>query len=169
MNQFIEIDPAEIEGNPFSMIGREWMLITAGGPQQFNTMTASWGGVGVMWNVNTAAAVVRPSRYTYEFLERERCFSLSFLGTAYRRALQICGTESGRDGDKVQKAGLTPRFDAPAPYFEQAHLVLVCRKLYTSDMSPDNFLDPVLTAHYPNGDYHRLYVGEIVKVLKSVN
>lgn len=169
MYKFIEIDPLEIEGNVFRMIGRDWMLISAGQPDGFNTMTASWGGLGCIWNANTAAALVRPSRYTYEFMERERYFSLSFLDNGYRRALQMCGSTSGRNTNKVADAGLTPCFDAPAPYFAQAQLVLICRKLYTSDIDPEYFLDPTIQAHYKDGDYHRLYLGEIVKVLKQVN
>lgn len=169
MNKFIEIDPAEIGGNPFAMIGREWMLVTAGQPGDLNTMTASWGGVGIMWNVPVAAAVVRPSRYTYEFMEREGYYSLSFLGSGSRRALQICGTKSGRDADKVAEAGLTPRTDAPAPYFDEAELVLICRKMYISDLDPQSFLDPAIASHYDGSDYHRMYLGEIVKVLKRAD
>lgn len=165
MNKFIEIDPAEIGGNPFAMIGKEWMLVTAGQPGDLNTMTASWGGMGVMWNVPVAAAVVRPSRYTYEFMEREKYYSLSFLDSGCRRALQICGSRSGRDCDKVGEAGLTPRTDAAAPYFDEARLVLICRKAYFSDLKPENFLDATLETHYNGEDYHRMYVGEIVKVL----
>lgn len=167
LSKFIEIDPLEIEGNVFRMIGRDWMLITAGRPEKFNTMTASWGGLGCIWNAPTAAALVRPSRYTYTFMEQEKYFSLSFLDNGFRRALQICGSVSGRDTDKVADAGLTPLFDASAPYFQQARLVLVCRKMYTGDISPDRFLDSTLASHYANGDYHRLYLGEIVKVLQQ--
>lgn len=168
MRKFIEIDPTEIDGNVFRMIGRDWMLITAGRADKFNTMTASWGGVGCIWNANTAAALVRPSRYTYEFMEEETYFTLSFLDGGFRRALQICGTVSGRDTDKVADAGLTPLFDAQAPYFQEANVVLVCRKMYTSDIQPEQFLDPTIQSHYKDGDYHRLYLGEIVKVLKAV-
>lgn len=168
MHKFIEIAPEEIAGNVFQMIGREWMLITAGKPGSFNTMTASWGGLGCMWNASTAAAVVRPSRHTYGFMEEETHFTLSFLGSGFRRALQLCGTLSGRDTDKVAEAGLTPLFDAPAPYFAEAGLVLVCRKLYTADVDPARFLDPTIATHYKDGDYHRLYLGEIIKVLQQV-
>lgn len=168
MNKFIEIDPLEMEGNVFRMIERDWMLITAGRAGDLNTMTASWGGLGCIWNVHTAAALVRPSRYTYEFMEREKYFTLSFLEDGFRRALQICGSTSGRDTDKIKDAGLTPRFDTPAPYFSEARLVLVCRKMYTSDIDPARFLDPTVQTHYKDGDYHRLYLGEIVKVLKRV-
>ena len=165
MAKFIEIDPSEIQGNVFDRIGKEWMLITAGKPEKFNTMTASWGGLGVLWNASVSFAFVRPSRYTFEFLEQEKYYSLSFLGMNQRRALQLCGSKSGRDIDKVKEAGLTPVFDAPAPYFEQAELTLICRKLYTQDLDPAHFLDPSLMGNYKDGDFHRLYVGEITKVL----
>lgn len=169
MTKFVEILPEEIGGNVFQKIGREWMLITAGDQTEFNTMTASWGGMGCMWNANVAAAVVRPSRHTYGFMEKEDYFTLSFLGGGFRRALQLCGTLSGRDTDKVAEAGLTPRFDTPAPYFDEAELVLVCRKMYTQDLDPAKFLDSTIETHYKGSDYHRLYVGEIVKVLQKAD
>lgn len=168
MNKFIEMTPEELQDNVFRRIGKDWMLISAGRADSYNTMTASWGGLGVLWNANVAFAFVRPSRYTYQFMEKENNFSLSFFDGGYRRALQICGTTSGRDGDKASAAGLTPVFDATAPYFDQAQLVLICRKLYTQDLDPARFLDPTMPSHYPDGDYHRVYVGEITKVLQQV-
>lgn len=168
MTKFIELEPGEIKGNVFDIISREWMLITAGKENRFNTMTASWGGLGVLWNTPVSFAFVRPSRYTYEFLEQEKYYTLSVLEPGNKKALQICGSKSGRDTDKVTEAGLTPVFDAQAPYFQQARLVLVCRKLYTQDLDPQQFLDPAIMGNYKNGDFHRVYVGEIVKVLQRV-
>lgn len=168
MSKFIEIDPLEITDNLFRRIGKDWMLITAGDEKACNTMTASWGGAGVLWNVNVTFSFVRPSRYTYEFLEREKYYSLTFLDPAVRKPLQICGSKSGRDCDKIAEAGLTPVFDAQAPYFAEGALSLICRKLYTQDLDPARFLDPALEANYKQGDYHRVYVGEIVKVLKRI-
>lgn len=115
---------------------------------KFNTMTASWGGVGVLWNTNVTFSFVRPSRYTYTFMEQEKYYTLSFFGADCRRALQFCGSKSGRDVDKVAETGLTPVFDAPAPYFAEAELVLVCRKLYTQDLDTERLLDPALMANY---------------------
>ena len=167
---FKEIAPEELMLNPFTKIGKEWMLITAGADAEHcNTMTASWGGLGVLWNANVSFAFVRPSRYTYEFMEREPYYSLSFLDPGGRRPLQYCGAHSGREVDKLAETGLVPRFDAPAPYFEQARLALICRKMYTADIDPDRFLDPAISASYKEGDYHRMYVGEIVKVLQAMN
>ena len=169
MAKFIDIDPSEIDSNVFRMIGREWMLITAGKEGHFNTMTASWGGLGVLWNTNVSFAFIRPQRYTYEFTERESYYSLSFFGQSYRRALQLCGTESGRDGDKVARAGLSPVFNAQAPYFDEAELVFICKKIHVQDIDPAGFLDPTIPSHYKAEDYHRLYIGEIVKVLKRIS
>ena len=168
MTRFMEIDSHELTDNVFRLIGQNWMLVTAGKREAFNTMTASWGGLGVLWNSPVSMIFVRPSRYTYEFIEREREYTLSFFGPEEKRALQICGSKSGRDIDKVKETGLTPLFDQPAPYFEQARLVLICRKLYTHDLDPAAFLDPAIMGSYKNGDYHRMYVGEIVKALQPV-
>lgn len=166
MRKFIEIDPAEIRDNPFQLIGQDWMLITAGKASACNTMTASWGGLGVLWNAPVSFCFVRPTRYTYEFLEKEKYYTLSFFGRDLHRALQLCGRMSGRDGDKIAQAGLTLRTDEAAPYFDEARLVLVCRKMYIQDIDPAGFLDPTIAGHYTD-DYHRMYVGEIVKVLRG--
>lgn len=166
MVKFVETEPSGLKENVFDMIGREWMLITAGKENNFNTMTASWGGLGVLWNAPVSFAFVRPSRYTYEFMEKETYYTLSVLELGNKKALQLCGSKSGRDTDKVAEAGLTPVFDAQAPYFGEARLVLVCRKLYTQDLDPERFLDPAIMGNYKGGDFHRMYVGEIVKVLQ---
>lgn len=168
MAKFIEIDPMDWNDNVFRTIGREWMLISAGKQGDMNTMTASWGGLGVLWNTNVSFAFVRPSRYTYEFLEKEKNYSLSFFEPGHKRALQLCGSKSGRDIDKIAETGLTPVFDAPAPYFAESRITLICRKMYTQDIDPSRFLDPTIAGNYQNGDYHRLYVGEITKVLMQV-
>lgn len=168
MAKFVEISPLELSDNVFRQIGKDWMLITAGKQEHCNTMTASWGGLGVLWNADVSFIFVRPSRYTYEFLEEENHYSLSFFDPGFRRALQICGSTSGRDTDKFQQAELTPRFDAQAPYFDEAALTLVCRKLYYQDLDPAHFLDPAILSNYKDGDIHRLYVGEITKVLRRI-
>ena len=162
------IDVKTLDQNVCSLIGDQWMLITAGTPERCNTMTASWGGLGVLWGTNVATCYIRPQRYTREFVEREAYFTLAFFGEEHRKALALCGARSGRDIDKVKETGLTPLFDQPAPYFEQARLVLICRKLYTHDLDPAAFLDPAIAGSYKDGDYHRMFVGEIVKVLEPL-
>ncbi len=167
MQKFQEIQPGEITGNPFTLIGKDWMLVTAGDAGKFNTMTASWGGVGVLWNKKVVFTFIRPQRYTYEFIEKGEVFTLSFFDEAHRDALQFCGAHSGRDVDKVQATGLTPVFSDGGVYFEEAKLVLVCRKLAYQDMDPAGFIDPSLEKNYAAGDYHRMYAAEIVKAYQK--
>ena len=167
MTDFRSLSPEELRDNPFSLIGKEWMLITAGNETACNTMTASWGGVGVLWNLPVAFAFVRPQRHTYSFLETHDTFSLSFLSEEYRDALRFCGTHSGRDGDKFAATGLSAQYENGTPYIEQARLVLVCRKLHVSDFSADQFITDAPLTHYKANDFHRQYIGEIIGVLQA--
>jgi flavin reductase (DIM6/NTAB) family NADH-FMN oxidoreductase RutF len=161
---FRTISPEDINDNPFKLVGSDWMLITAGPPEAYNTMTASWGGLGVLWNKNVCWCVIRPVRYTYEFMEKAGNFTLSFFDETYRDALNVCGTQSGRDINKAEAAGLTPAAGklAGTTYFEQARLVLECRKIYTQDLNPELFLDRSIESLYPQKDYHRMYFGEVM-------
>lgn len=165
MNQFKEITCSELNYSPFELIGDEWMLVTAGNEQSFNTMTASWGGLGVLWGKNVATIYIRPQRYTYEFIEKNEYFTLAFFDDSYKKALAFCGKYSGRDCDKAKECNLTPLPIDEAIAFEEARLILVCKKLYHQDINPDNFYDTSIENNYANKDYHRMYIGEIVKVL----
>ena len=129
-------------------------------------MTAGWGGFGVLWNKNVCFVYVRPTRLTYQFLEKNPGFTLSFFGKEHRDALSFCGSHSGRDVDKVQKTGLTPAFtENGSVYFSEARMVLECAKLYSQDLDPAAFLDPKIEKNYPQKDYHRLYIGEIIRCM----
>lgn len=167
---FKEISISELQFNPFTKIGSQWMLITAGNEEKYNTMTASWGGMGVLWGKNVVTAYIRPQRYTKEFVDANDTFTLSFYGSQYKEALNICGTVSGRDCDKVSKAGLTPFFTDGTTAFNEAELILVCRKLYADHMPPENFIAKENDAKwYPNKDYHTMYIAEIERVLVKEN
>lgn len=161
---FKEILPQDLTDNPFKLIGKDWMLVTSGNEQKFNTMTASWGGVGIMWNKPVAFTFIRPQRYTFEFTEKEEFLSLSFFSEEYRKALTLCGSKSGRDTDKVKETGLTPAFDK-APYFAEAKCVFICKKLYSQFLDKESVCDDSVFASYLSNDYHKMYVSEIVKVL----
>jgi len=164
---FTKIDHRAISKDVWSLLSKDWMLVTAGAESKWNTMTASWGGFAVIWNLDLAVALVRPSRYTYEFMEKSDGFTLSFLKDGMRGALNLCGSKSGRDCDKAKEAGLHPRNFAaaaasPRIAFEEARIVLACRKVYVQDFAKASFLDPaILKQHYAKGDLHRAYVGEI--------
>ena len=163
---FKEVKPEELNLNPFSAIGKEWMLITAGPADHCNTMTASWGAMGIMWGKPSVTAYIRQSRYTKEFVDREELFTISIFDEAFRPALNLCGTVSGRDRDKIREAGLTP-FDAGgAAAFEEAKLIFVCRKEYHTFLSPDGFdVKENDSRWYADRDYHTMYIGAIEKVL----
>lgn len=163
--EFRPIDWRALGENPFTLFAKDWTLITAGKAQAWNTMTASWGGLGHLWNMDVVFCFVRPSRHTFGFIEGHERFSLSFFGEEHRRALEVCGAVSGRDGDKAAKAGLSPRqFEGSAgewTSFREARLVLGCRKIHAQDLDPDSFLDPAIAAHYAKGDWHRMYVAAL--------
>lgn len=168
MNQFKEISPEEID-RVLERIGKEWMLVSAGDTQASNTMTASWGCMGVLWNRPVAICFIRPQRYTYTFTETHDRLSLSFFGGEYKEALTLCGRTSGRDGDKFERAHLTRAFsEAGVPYPGEAELVLICKKLYVDDLKKASFLDPALLSNYPADDFHRVYVCEIERALRKI-
>ena len=162
---FKEIKIEELQFNPFTKIGKEWMLITAGNKEKFNTMTASWGGVGVYWGMNVVTTYIRPQRYTKEFIDANDIFTIAFFDEKYKEALNICGSISGRDTDKVKESGLTPYFVDGTASFEEASMIIVCRKVYHDTMPPENFESQDNDIKwYPNKDYHTMYISEITKV-----
>lgn len=161
-----KMDPKQIGQNVFSMIGEQWMLVTAGTGENCNTMTASWGGLGVLWNKPVATAYIRPQRYTRQFMDEQEYFTLSFFGEEFRDALALCGRTSGRDTDKVKECGFTLLHSQEgAPYFDQAELVLVCRKQFVQQMDPDKIPEEIRQSVYPTQDYHYIYIGEITEAL----
>ncbi|MFH1721321.1 MAG: flavin reductase [Candidatus Altiarchaeota archaeon] len=165
---FTEIGVKELDENIFKLVGDDWMLVTAGTPTDYNMMTASWGGGGVLWFKNVAWCVIRPSRFTYEHLEKSQTYTLSFFPEKYKNKLTYCGTNSGRNVDKTKETGLTPFNPTEETIsFEEARLIFVCQKLYYQDINPKNFQFPEIENEYNGQDYHRMYVGEILKVLKK--
>ncbi len=166
MAEFKTIAPEQLQQNPFTMIGKDWMLITAEKDGKANTMTASWGGFGVMWGKNVAYIVLRPQRYTKEFVDQAETFSLSFLDDRFRPALNYLGSKSGRDEDKIAKTNLTLAHEEQTPYFAEAKTVVVCKKMYAQAYQPECFIEQgAESTWYPNKDYHTLYIAEITKIL----
>ncbi len=166
--EFKEVALKDIELKPFEKIADEWMLISAGVENNFNTMTASWGFLGEMWAKKTAICVIRPQRHTLKFCNDNDYFTLSFFGKGYRKELGICGSKSGRDVDKMQETGFVPHFFEGGVFYEQSELTLLCKKLYIGQISPDCFVDKsICNEVYPNNDYHFTFVGEVVKAYKT--
>lgn len=155
-----------LEMNPFTKIGKEWALLTTGTKAKCNTMTVSWGGVGVIWNKNVVYVFVRDSRYTKEFMDNGEFFSLSFFDNKYRSALSYCGAASGRDENKFEKAGLTPAFRHSIPYPDEANLVFLCKKMAAVPMDENTLLDKsIMPKFYKDHDMHTMYVGEIIEAM----
>jgi flavin reductase (DIM6/NTAB) family NADH-FMN oxidoreductase RutF len=146
------------------------MLITAGNKQNFNTMTAAWGSFGFLWNLPVTQIYVRPQRYTFDFIEKNDCYTLCFFDKSYKNILTFCGSHSGKNYDKINETGLVPlETNLGNIYFEQARLVIECRKIYYEDINPGHFLDRLIQRNYPNKDYHRSYIGKVINAyLKEI-
>lgn len=166
MSNFTELDPKEFQQSPFKLIGDDWMLVTAQRDEKVNTMTASWGGIGILWGKNIAFIVLRPQRYTKTFVDHSDEFSLSFFDDSFKKTLSYLGSTSGRDEDKIRKSNLTLTHADNVPYFEEAKMTIFCKKLYAQELKPECILNKEIDSKwYPDKDYHTMYVGEITKIL----
>ncbi len=161
---FKRINPEELTDNIFRLIAKDWTLISAGSPASYNMMTANWAGLGFLWRRNVCFLFIRPSRYTYEFTEREDSLTLNFFDESFRDVLTLCGKKSGRDIDKMHDVPLTPfELVGNTVAFEEARLVLNCKKMCTADMETFNYIDKSVLQNYADGDFHKLYICEITE------
>ncbi len=161
---FKEISAKDIKGNIIDRIANEWMLISAGDEKGYNMMTASWGFMGEMWGKDTAIAMVRPQRYTMQFIKKSDYYTLSFYGEN-KDIHKVCGSKSGKDVDKTALTGLTPIFSDNTVYFEQANLIIICKKQYMDSIKEEKFIDKAPLKWYESKDFHNMIFGEIIKVL----
>lgn len=167
MNKFEKVDINDIKMNPFELKDK-WMLVTAEKDGKVNTMTASWGGFGVMWNKEVVFVVIRPQRYTKEFVDIADSFTLSFFDEKYKKDLAYLGKVSGRNEDKLSQTSLTVANTGDAPYFEEAETVIVAQKLYVQPLGEQYFLEKQLAERwYPESDYHFLYIAEVTQILSK--
>ena len=167
MNELTSYPLEQLNFNPFHLIGSQWMAVTTEKDGHANAMTASWGGLGVIWGKNTATIYVRDSRFTKEYLDATDTFSLAFFDESYKKDLGYLGKVSGRDEDKLAKLGYHVSHDNNTPYIEEADLVLICRKLSATRITADQFLDPEIEGTwYADHDMHTMYIAEIIDVLK---
>ncbi len=166
MGNFKEIKPKDLNQSTFQLIGHDWMLITAGKEDKINTMTASWGTFGIMWGKNVISIVVRPQRFTKEFIDFSSTFSLTFFDESHKKDLEYLGSVSGRDEDKLSKTNLTVTYIDNTPSFEEAKLTIICEKLYAQELNPESFMDTTLDKQfYSEKDYHTIYIAEVKKIL----
>lgn len=162
------IDPQDLILRPHGLFNHQWLLLSAGdfASGDFNCMTISWGSIGTLWNKPFVQVVVRPTRATYHFIESAPDFTLCAFPPEYHKDLAWLGSHSARDGAKLPHTSLSAcrANQVLSPAYEQAELILECRKIYSDDFDPQRFLDPKLEGHYPEKDYHRIYFGEILAV-----
>ena len=164
-----EIKVGDFITRPIDIWLKKWFLLTAGNREHYNTMAVAWGSMGGMWNRPFVQVVVRPSRFTFEFMNGYDTFTLCTFPEQYREAVNFLGTRSGRDSDKIMESGLTviPSTKVKAPAFKEADLILECKKIYWQDMDPGHFLDDQIQGNYPEQDYHRIFFGRILRILEG--
>lgn len=166
---FKRVDVKALKDNAFKLLDNDWMLITAGNRDSFNTMTASWGTLGFLWNKPIAIAFIRPQRFTYGFVKEAEFFTLSFFTEKYRDALNYIGNHSGRNVNKIADTGIVPvSTEHGNIYFAEARLVMECKKLYADNFKPENFvINSLIQKIYPTGDFHWFFIGEIIQCLST--
>lgn len=169
-SRYDKIEASDLSDNVIQLIGKEWMLVTAGNKGSYNTMTASWGGVGYIWERPSTFIFIRDTRYTYQFLQQEESFTLSFFDEKYRNALRICGTRSGRDTNKIEEAGLTP-LETPSGLmsFGEARMIIECKKMFVQELDYANLTEPyktkVMEESYKNeSSKHQMFISEITNI-----
>lgn len=163
----MNISPKELDQNIFKLISDDWMLITSGNKEKANTMTASFGGFGVLFFKNVATIYVRPERYTYQFLEENNTFSLTFFDESFREKLKFCGSNSGKDIDKIQACNFNIEYcNNETPYITDGKITVICKTLYKQDIEKNCFTDiSSYEKTYSSGGMHRMYIGEITQII----
>lgn len=169
-SRYDKIEASDLPDNVIQLIGKEWMLVTAGTKNSYNTMTASWGGIGYIWERPSTFIFIRDTRYTYQFLQREESFTLSFFDEKYRNALRICGTRSGRDTNKIEEAGLSP-LETPSGLmsFGEARMIIECKKMFVQELDYANLTAPyktkIMEEAYKNElSKHQMFISEITNI-----
>ncbi|NLL83302.1 MAG: flavin reductase family protein [Lentisphaerae bacterium] len=168
-----DIAVCDLAIEPMALFDKRWFLLTAGdfAAGRYNTMTISWGSFGTVWNKPFVQVFCRPQRYTFNFMESFDSFTLCTFRPAYRSALQLLGSRSGRVCNKIAEAGLTPMASrsVAAPGFAEAELIVECKKIYAQPMDPQGFKDGTIDSNYPSQDYHHIYFGEISLIRGSAD
>jgi flavin reductase (DIM6/NTAB) family NADH-FMN oxidoreductase RutF len=161
-----EIKISDFKLNPIDIFKKGWLLLTAGNMDKYNMMTIGWGSIGTMWNKPFVQVVVRPSRYTYQFMNEFSTFTLTSFSKEYKKDLTLLGTKSGYDCDKLSETPLTSMKSkiVEAPSYEEAEMVIECKTIYIQEMDKDKFLVPEIEKNYNGKDYHRIYFGEILHI-----
>ena len=157
----------ELSIDIFSAFNKQWALLTAGDMDRHNAMTISWGSMGTLWGKSVVTVYVKPVRYTHSFMDSSDTFTVSFFPEEYRKALMLLGTKSGRDGDKLSEAGLTPLPVGTGVGYAEAKLTLVCKKIYTLPFDRAGIPQEAIRAFYETEQPHTMFVGEVLEIREA--
>ncbi|MDR1096778.1 MAG: flavin reductase [Tannerella sp.] len=167
---FSPIEAKDIPGDVFTHVGSDYTVITAGNPSHYNSMVASWGGWGILFNRPATWCFLRSSRYTLELIRREQTYTMTYFDGAYREDIMLFGTKSGRDTEKMKESKLTSvQTPAGNMTYKEARLIIECKLVEITTVSPDDFHTEegrkfITEAHAETGDYHKTVFGEITAV-----
>jgi len=156
----------QFETEIFSQFNKRWALLSAGTMDHHNTMTISWGGMGTLWEKPVVTVYVKPCRHTFQYMNKNMYFTVSFYPEEYRKALTVMGSISGRDIDKDKEAGLTPVALTQAVTYKEAEVTLLCRRIYWQDLDEEHMPGDVVRQNYLSDEAHRMYIGEVVEIIR---
>ena len=160
-----QINPLDYAQQIMSAL-KDGVLITASAGGRTNSMTISWGFLGIEWNRPVFVTVVRDSRFTKTLLDKNPEFTVNIpIGGGSKKILGYCGTKSGYDTDKTADLGLTPvePDEISVPGIKELPLTLECRVRYAKKQDLKDLPSDIAAACYGGGDPHTAYYGEIVK------
>lgn len=157
----------EFNVSAFDCFDKGWAVLSAGNMDDYNCMTISWGSLGTLWRRPVVTVYVRPSRYTWEYMEKNEFFTVSFFDGRCREDLTTLGTLSGREGDKVSKTSLTPEpvFTAGVT-FKEAGRSLICRTIYRQELDRDSMCKEILEGFNIMEEPHYMYIGEVMDIIE---
>jgi flavin reductase (DIM6/NTAB) family NADH-FMN oxidoreductase RutF len=167
---FSKISANEISDNIFKLVGEDITVITAGKESHFNSMAASWGGVGILFNKPVTWCMLRANRYTFEIIKNEHTYTLSYFPEEYKEQVLFFGSKSGRNSDKMKETTLTPvQTPSGNMTYKEARLTLECKLTEVTAVNPDDFYNQEDKDFIAGGfeeakEYHRLVFGEITNV-----
>jgi len=157
----------EFNTDIFAQFDNKWALLSAGSMEKHNTMTISWGGMGTLWGKPVVTVYVKPVRYTYQFINDNDYFTVSFYPDQYKKALSLMGKLSGRDVDKDRESGLTVRDLEKAVTYREAEVTLLCKKIYFQDLDRANMPQKAVDMFYKVEEPHRMFIGEVVDIIRQ--
>jgi flavin reductase (DIM6/NTAB) family NADH-FMN oxidoreductase RutF len=125
---FNEISPEDISDNVFTLMGKDFSVITAGNKEQYNSMVGSGGGMGFVFKKPGIWSIFQQSRYTLELILREQTYTISYFPDEYKKQLMFLGSKTGRGNNKMKEVELTSvKTPSGNITFKEARLIFECK------------------------------------------